>query len=64
MLDSPLDILNKWFSIEEGSGGDLVIGVEDKPPFILAEKDLYHLANDLEDLRYLAEFTIRFISIG
>ena len=54
MLDSPLDILKKWFSIEERSGGDLVIGVEDKPPFILAKKDLNHLYNDLEALRYLA----------
>ena len=52
MLDSPLDILNKWFSIEERSG-DLVIGVEDKPPFILAKKDLNNLYNDLEALRYL-----------
>ncbi|GKA13310.1 hypothetical protein Tco_0692956 [Tanacetum coccineum] len=51
-LDSPLDILKKWFSIEERSGGDLVIGVEDKPPFILAKKDLNHLYNDLEALRY------------
>ncbi|GJU24679.1 arginine--tRNA ligase, chloroplastic/mitochondrial [Tanacetum coccineum] len=51
-LDSPLDILKKWFSIEEISGGDLVIGVEDKPPFILAKKDLNHLYNDLEALRY------------
>ncbi|GJV45842.1 arginine--tRNA ligase, chloroplastic/mitochondrial [Tanacetum coccineum] len=51
-LDSHLDILQKWFSIEERSGGDLVIGVEDKPPFILAKKDLNHLYNDLEALRY------------
>ncbi|GJX50870.1 arginine--tRNA ligase, chloroplastic/mitochondrial [Tanacetum coccineum] len=51
-LDSPLDILKKWFSIEEISGGDLVIGVEDKPPFILAKKDINHLYTDLEALRY------------
>ena len=53
MLDSPLDTLKKWFSIEERTG-HVQIGVEEKPPFILAKKDLNHLYNDLEALRYLA----------
>nr|GEU67600.1 aminoacyl-tRNA synthetase, class 1a, anticodon-binding [Tanacetum cinerariifolium] len=53
MLDSPLDILKRCFLIEERSGGDLVIGVDkDKPPFILAKKDLNRLYADLAALRY------------
>ncbi|GJU48959.1 arginine--tRNA ligase, chloroplastic/mitochondrial [Tanacetum coccineum] len=52
VLDSRLGILKKWFSIEEIMGTHLVIGVEEKPPFILAKKDLNHLYTDLEALRY------------
>lgn len=45
-------ILKKWFSINDRRGGDVVIDVEDKPPFILAKRDFDNSYKDLGTLRY------------